>query len=201
MKPEDYPSRSGVLKERDYLIFDTRRGSWGRFWRAMRGGILMSATEEIYEAMRNSGMVDWVGGGDPATIGGYNFTSITENLPLRRDHVVFDFGCGIGRTSVKLAEFLTEGGQLVGSDIVPGQIQFCREQFAHHFPNATFHCIKSSNPLITMQSRRHKTQLQPSTKGHSFHNTKTYLILLSPSLCLRILTRRWRHIISDRFGM
>ena len=40
----------------------------------------MSAAEEIYEAMPNSGMVNWVGPGDPAAIGGYNFTSIAESF-------------------------------------------------------------------------------------------------------------------------
>jgi SAM-dependent methyltransferase len=69
-----------------------------------------------------------------------------ENLPLRREHVVFDFGCGIGRTSVRLAEFLNEGGRVVGSDIVPGEVQFCREQFAHSFANASFYCVRGSNP-------------------------------------------------------
>ena len=105
----------------------------------------MSA-EKIYAAMRNSGMTDWVGGGDPAGVGGSNFSSIIENLPLQRHDAVLDFGCGIGRTSVLLAEFLNEGGSLVGSDIVPGHIEFCREQFAHPFPNATFYCMKASNP-------------------------------------------------------
>src|SRR6202011_2974808 len=69
-----------------------------------------------------------------------------ENLPLQRNDAVLDFGCGIGRTSVLLAEFLQEGGQVVGSDIVPGQIRFCREQFANFFPNATFYCLQASNP-------------------------------------------------------
>jgi SAM-dependent methyltransferase len=104
-------------------------------------------TEKIYAAMRQSEMCNWVGGGDPAAVGAMNFTSIIENLPLRRGDAVLDFGCGIGRTSVFLAEFLNEGGQLVGSDVVPGQIQFCREQFADLFPNATFYCVKSSNPV------------------------------------------------------
>jgi cyclopropane fatty-acyl-phospholipid synthase-like methyltransferase len=106
----------------------------------------MSA-EEIYAAMRQTEMVNWVGGGDPAAVGGENFTSIIENLGLRRDHAVLDFGCGIGRTTVPLAEFLNEGGRVVGSDIVPGQIQFCQQQFAHAFPNAVFYCLKASNPL------------------------------------------------------
>jgi SAM-dependent methyltransferase len=105
----------------------------------------MSA-EKIYAAMRQSEMVSWVGGGDPAAVGGENFASITENLALRPDHAVLDFGCGIGRTTALLAEFLNEGGRVVGSDIVPGQIQFCREQFAHLFPNAMFYCLQASNP-------------------------------------------------------
>jgi len=104
----------------------------------------MSA-ENIYAAMRQGEMRNWVGGGDPVVVGAHNFTSIVENLPLRRNDVVLDFGCGIGRTSVYLAEFLNEGGQVIGSDIVPGQIQFCREQFANSFQNATFYCVQSRN--------------------------------------------------------
>jgi SAM-dependent methyltransferase len=102
--------------------------------------------EEIFAAMRHSGMADWVGGGDPAAVGTGNFTSIMENLPLRPEHAVLDFGCGIGRTSVRLAEFLNEGGRIVGSDIVPGQIQFCRDHITPSFPNATFYCVRASNP-------------------------------------------------------
>lgn len=102
--------------------------------------------EKIYAMMRQSQMNNWMGGGDPAVIGAATFTSIIENLALRRDAAVLDFGCGIGRTSIHLAEFLN-GGQVVGSDIVPGAIQFCREQFAHVFANATFYCLQASNPL------------------------------------------------------
>jgi SAM-dependent methyltransferase len=102
--------------------------------------------ENIYAAMRQSEMCNWVGGGDPEVIGVANFTCIIENLPLQHSDAVLDFGCGIGRTSVLLAEFLNQGGQLVGSDIVPGQIRFCREQFASAFPDVTFYCVRSSNP-------------------------------------------------------
>lgn len=44
-----------------------------------------------------------------------------------------------------LAEFLDEGGSVVGSDIVPGEVEFCREQFAHSFPNASFYCVGGCN--------------------------------------------------------
>ena len=105
----------------------------------------MSA-EKLYAAMRQYGMGDWVGGGDPAAVGAQNFASIIENLALRRDHTVFDFGCGIGRTAAPLAEFLNEGGRLVGSDIVPRHVQFCRQQFANFFDNTIFYCTEASNP-------------------------------------------------------
>jgi hypothetical protein len=52
------------------------------------------STEKIYAAMRQSEMCNWVGGGDPAAVGAINFTSIIENLPLRRGEAVLDFGCG-----------------------------------------------------------------------------------------------------------
>jgi SAM-dependent methyltransferase len=105
----------------------------------------MSA-EELYAAMRKSAMCNWVGPGDPAAVGRGNFTAIIENITFRPDFSVLDFGCGIGRTSAALAEFLKDGGQLVGTDIVPGEIQFCREQFGQFFANATFHCVKANNP-------------------------------------------------------
>ena len=104
------------------------------------------SVQKIYAAIAESEMNKWVGSGDPEIIGRGNFTSIIESLPLERHSAVLDFGCGIGRTSAALAEFLDAGGQLVGSDIVPGEIQFCREQFDSVFPNASFHCVRASNP-------------------------------------------------------
>jgi SAM-dependent methyltransferase len=103
------------------------------------------SVEKAYAAMRNSAMREWVGGGDPEAVGRGNFASIVENIMLKPDFSVLDFGCGIGRTSAALAEFLKEGGQLVGTDIIPAQIQFCREQIGQFFPNTTFHCIQANN--------------------------------------------------------
>jgi SAM-dependent methyltransferase len=105
---------------------------------------LMTPAEEAFEAMRRSVMVDWVGGGDPAVVGRHNFGCIAENLVVLRSHRVLDFGCGIGRTSVPLAEFLTEG-ELVGIDIVPAQIKFCCDQIAPRFSNARFYATAAKN--------------------------------------------------------
>jgi SAM-dependent methyltransferase len=105
----------------------------------------VSATDAVFDAMRQSEMRAWVGDAEPRAIGEQNFRSIVENFPLRRDHTVFDFGCGIGRTSVPLAEFLTEG-RLIGADMVAKQIQFCHLEIASRFPNTAFRCTRAHNP-------------------------------------------------------
>src|SRR5271166_6300317 len=107
----------------------------------------MSIAEAIFEAMRQSGMHDWVGGGgaDPAAASAENFACVLDNLSLRPSDRVLDFGCGIGRTSVPLADFLSTG-ELVGVDIVPAQIRFCRAEIASRFRNASFYCTNARNP-------------------------------------------------------
>jgi SAM-dependent methyltransferase len=107
---------------------------------------ISTGADRIFEAMRQSDMRDWVGPGDPAAVAAENFMSIIDNLPLRPNDTVLDFGCEIGRTSVALANYLGESGCFVGTDIIPSQIRFCREQFAKNFPHAKFYCLMASNP-------------------------------------------------------
>ena len=148
--------------------------------------------------MRQSQMNNWMGGGDPAVIGAATFTSIIENLALRRDAAVLDFGCGIGRTSIHLAEFLN-GGQVVGSDIVPGAIQFCREQFAHVFANATFYCLQASNPLYANPLYApYVTATAEATQTIDeelfFLKYRDAFDLIVAGSVFTILIRQWRHI-------
>jgi ubiquinone/menaquinone biosynthesis C-methylase UbiE len=96
------------------------------------------AVQEIYAAVRQTDMNDWVGGANPTEIGAQNFAAIIENLPLAPDHAVLDFGCGIGRTSVLLAEFLSQGGRLVGSDIVPAGLNFVSSRSHRHSQTPIF---------------------------------------------------------------
>jgi SAM-dependent methyltransferase len=105
----------------------------------------MSTTEEIFQAMRRSGMNDWVGGADPALVARLSFAWVQDNLSISPSDRVLDFGCGIGRTSVLIAEYLTSG-ELVGVDIVPAQIHFCRTEIASRFQNASYYCIQARNP-------------------------------------------------------
>src|SRR5271165_7623342 len=105
----------------------------------------MSMAEAIFEAMRQSEMNPWVGGANPAEISSENFACVLDNLSLRPSDRVLDFGCGIGRTSVPLADFLSTG-ELVGVDIVPAQIRFCQAEIASRFHNASYYCTQARNP-------------------------------------------------------
>src|SRR5947208_13538243 len=106
----------------------------------------MTATDEIFDAMRRSGMNEWVGGYDPASVAKHSLTWLLENISFRPSDRVLDFGCGIGRTSLLLAELLSAGGELVGVDIIPAQIRFCQTEITRRFCNATYYCTKAQNP-------------------------------------------------------
>jgi cyclopropane fatty-acyl-phospholipid synthase-like methyltransferase len=106
----------------------------------------MSVSDEIYAAIEASEMRTWVGDGDHRFVGKQNLEAITANFPLEPTCSVLDFGCGIGRTAIELAAFLKRG-RLVGTDIVPGLVRFCQDQFESRYPNARFFCTRSNNPL------------------------------------------------------
>jgi len=94
--------------------------------------------------MRRSTLVDAAGPGDPELVGRDNFRCLSESLRIDPSWRVLDFGCGFGRTSVPLAEFLA-GGHVVGVDIVPEEIELCRSVIAPRFPNTSFICTDASN--------------------------------------------------------
>jgi SAM-dependent methyltransferase len=107
----------------------------------------MSALSNIFAAMRQSGMTEWVGGGDPEHVGKLGLSSITHNLAIDPSDRVLDFGCGIGRVSALLAPMLSDGC-LVGVDIIPAQIKFCKEQIASRFANTiTVLALKIRNTI------------------------------------------------------
>jgi SAM-dependent methyltransferase len=109
----------------------------------------MSETADIiFSKMTMSGMLDWVGGGDPKIVGKINFDTIVQNIWMKPSFRVFDFGCGIGRTSVTLADYLISG-ELIGSDIVPAQIRFCKDEIESRLNNSQFYCLDAENPADT----------------------------------------------------
>lgn len=102
--------------------------------------------KKAFETIESSGMMSWVGGGDPSTIGSVCFNAIAAAVELKPNMRVLDFGCGIGRNTILMADFLCEG-ELVGVDIVPRMIDFCQTQITGTYPNTSFMLSSTENPL------------------------------------------------------
>lgn len=102
---------------------------------------------QAFDRICQSGLTHMVGAGDPAAVGFGNLAALGANLELRDDLSVLDFGCGIGRSTVAIADHLTRG-QVVGVDIVPAMIEFCNTAIAPLFPNASFLLSSNTNPLF-----------------------------------------------------
>ena len=81
-------------------------------------------------------------------IGTECFRAVAASAQLRKDMRALDYGCGIGRTSIPMADFLADG-ELIGVDIVPGMVEFCQNEIHPIYPNTTFILSSSDNPLYT----------------------------------------------------
>ena len=54
------------------------------------------------------------------------------------DAAILDVGCGVGRIAVGLTEYLSDAGRYEGFDIVPAEIEWCRQQITPRFPQFRF---------------------------------------------------------------
>ena len=105
----------------------------------------MADVAAIYEAMRASEMNAWVGGADPELVGVHTYEILKRHLMLFPGSRVLDFGCGIGRVTLKLLKERPDLAGVTGVDIMPPVIAFCREHIAPAFPAADFQLLADRN--------------------------------------------------------
>jgi SAM-dependent methyltransferase len=74
-----------------------------------------------------------------------------EMCGLRADETMLDVGCGIGRKTLPLTQYLNERAAYEGIDITKAGIDWCRQKITPRFPNFRFQRIdvfnKYYNPL------------------------------------------------------
>jgi SAM-dependent methyltransferase len=107
--------------------------------------------DTIYDAMskvKHKGVTvnDLVGGGDPKQVGISTLEVLLSLNAIRAESVVFDIGCGCGRTAIEQAKLLTKG-KYFGFDIVPALVNFCRNAIEPVMKNTTFYLSAAINPL------------------------------------------------------
>ncbi len=105
----------------------------------------MDTISDIFSKMRATEMNDWVGGSDPEAVGDATAFIINRMMPINNGSKVLDFGCGIGRTIVSLIKNETSPEKIVGIDIMPQVIDFCKENISSNFAHVTFDLTRASN--------------------------------------------------------
>lgn len=84
----------------------------------------------------------------------------TEICGLRADETMLDVGCGIGRKTLPLTQYLNESAVYEGIDITKAGIDWCRQKITPRFPNFRFQQIdvynKYYNPLGKYQPAEYR---------------------------------------------
>lgn len=83
-------------------------------------------------------VIHHVGGGDFQAVGRHIFTQLREHAGLAPDDRVLDIGCGTGRVTTALADFLSHSGGYAGFDITEAAIAACQRRFAKSRPDFRF---------------------------------------------------------------
>ncbi len=105
--------------------------------------------QKIFDAMVEKGINDIVGGGDPVAIGNKNVETLAHFTDLKEGLRVLDFGCGCGRVALPLLDIIGESGHLVGVDIIPELVDFCRAEISSEYKNTEFYQLIADNSHYT----------------------------------------------------
>jgi ubiquinone/menaquinone biosynthesis C-methylase UbiE len=97
--------------------------------------------------------LQFVGGGDFATVGNKLKKLLIDLGGLKPDDRVLDVGCGIGRMAVPLVGYLSERGSYDGFDVVPKGIQWCQRNISKGHPNFHFQVADLYNKMYNPKGR------------------------------------------------
>jgi SAM-dependent methyltransferase len=127
-------------------------------------------------------MNDWVGGSDPEAVGTACVGIVSRYLTLGPQVRLLDFGCGIGRVTAALLKQHPNVAAVVGLDIVPPLVQFCRQHISATSPCASFELVVGSNDHYDqfidsadqIQARSHQDIRDQF--GHSFSSAFSFSV-------------------------
>jgi ubiquinone/menaquinone biosynthesis C-methylase UbiE len=87
---------------------------------------------------------------------------------LRRDGSILDIGCGVGRITYALAQYLSARGRYEGLDAVPRWVEWNRKTISARFPNFRFRLAGVRNGLYSRRGRSNAERLQFSYDDDTF---------------------------------
>lgn len=127
------------------------------FWRNVEGLFwdLRSVPERLRDPSRRGDpweVFHHVGGGDYRTAGLAVMGMLRQEGGLAPTDAVLDIGCGNGRMTLPLSDFLADEGRYVGFDVSRSAIDYCRRRFAGR-PNFAFHHLDIHNGVYNPKGR------------------------------------------------
>lgn len=103
--------------------------------------------DDLFDQLAQNPMNAWVGGGDPREVTAANIALLRKFYPLDRAARVHDFGCGIGRMVVALKHQYGDALSIVGTDIVPAMISFCKQTLQPRMNGTDFLCLDAGSVM------------------------------------------------------
>lgn len=79
-----------------------------------------------------------IGGGDYYEVGAEFLKYFVELAKIKPSDSILDVGCGYGRMAMALACYLNSLGRYEGFDIIPAEIEWCRNNITREYPNFKF---------------------------------------------------------------
>jgi SAM-dependent methyltransferase len=121
---------------------------------------MKGVTKENIDELIPPESLHFIGRGDFKKIGEMFFRYFIELCELKPDESVLDVGCGIGRMTLPLINYLKDGGQYQGFDINPTGINWCKEKITPKYPNFNFQLAdiynKQYNPIGKYKASEYK---------------------------------------------
>ena len=89
----------------------------------------------------------YTGSGDFIEQGRLQFSHLLKHTKIQPQHNLLDVGSGIGRTAVRITEFLDESGSYEGFDVVKKGVDWCTRKISPDYPNFKFRYVALANDL------------------------------------------------------
>lgn len=107
----------------------------------------------------------YTGSGDFISQGNLQCSHLFKLTKIKPDHKLLDIGSGIGRTAVRLTQFLNAEGSYEGFDVVEKGVSWCQKKISPDFPNFNFQYIPLHNDLYNTNSQKANDFIFPYTEN------------------------------------
>lgn len=96
----------------------------------------------------------YTGSGDYIAQGNLQCSHLFTLTKIQSHHKLLDIGSGIGRTAVRLTQFLENEGSYEGFDVVKKGVEWCQKKISPDFPNFNFQYVPLHNDLYNTHNQR-----------------------------------------------